>query len=54
MNHKRFRFFVLSYDSRTRKTSSREQLDTEVARRGCSAPPYWTSDTGFRYNKQIH
>lgn len=54
MNPKRFRLFVLSYDSRTRKTSSREQLDTEVARRGCSAPSYRTSNPSFRYYKQTH
>lgn len=49
MNPKRFRLFVLSYDSRARKTSSREQLHTEVARTGCSAPSNWTSDPSFRY-----
>lgn len=54
MNLKRFRLFVLSYDSRTRKTSSREQLDTEVARRGCSAPSYRTSNPSFRFYIQTH
>lgn len=48
MNLKRFRLFVLSYDSRARKTASREQLVTEVARTGCSAPSYRTSNPSFR------
>lgn len=54
MNPKRFRLFVHSYDSRARKTASREQLHTEVARTGCSAPSNWTSDPSFRYNIQTH
>lgn len=54
MNLKRFRLFVLSYDSRARKTSSREQLHTEGARTGCSAPSNWTSNPSFRYYKQTH